>query len=78
MNRLRERLDAKGIELEIDDDVLSLITEIGYHPSYGARPLKRVIQKELESEIAKYILKGKYKEGSTIKIEKKDSKLIFN
>ena len=78
LNRLRERLEAKGIELEIDDDVLSLITEIGYNPSYGARPLKRVIQKELESEIAKYILKGKYKEGSTIKIESKESKLIFH
>ena len=78
LNRLRERLEDKGIELEIDDDVLSLITEIGYNPSYGARPLKRVIQKELESEIAKYILKGKYKEGSTIKIESKESKLIFH
>ncbi len=77
LNRLRERLEAKGMELEINNDVLSLITEIGYNPSYGARPLKRVIQKELESEIAKYILKGKYKEGSTIKIEKKESKLIF-
>ena len=78
LNRLRERLEAKGIDLEIDDDVLSLITELGYNPSYGARPLKRVIQKELESEIAKYILKGKYKEGSTIKIESKESKLIFH
>ena len=78
LNRLRERLEDKGIELEIDDDVLSLITELGYNPSYGARPLKRVIQKELESEIAKYILKGKYKEGSTIKIENKESKLIFH
>ena len=66
LNRLRERLEAKGIELEIDDDVLSLITELGYNPSYGARPLKRVIQKELESEIAKYILKGKYKEGLSL------------
>merc|ERR1712159_969904 len=78
LNRLRERLKAKGIELEINNDVLSLITEIGYNPSYGARPLKRVIQKELESEIAKYILKGKYKEGSIIKIEEIESKLIFN
>ena len=78
LNRLRERLEAKGIELEIDDDVLSFITELGYNPSYGARPLKRVIQKELESQIAKYILKGKYKEGSTIKIESKESKLIFH
>ncbi|KGG19417.1 ATP-dependent chaperone ClpB [Prochlorococcus marinus] len=78
LNRLRERLADKGIELEINHDVLSLITELGYNPSYGARPLKRVIQKELESEIAKYILKGKYKEGSTIKIESKESKLIFH
>tara|TARA_B100000700_G_C14796654_1_gene738525 strand:- start:255 stop:929 length:675 start_codon:yes stop_codon:yes gene_type:complete len=78
LNRLRKRLKAKGINLEINNDVLSLITELGYNPSYGARPLKRVIQKELESEIAKYILKGKYQEGSTIKIEAKESKLIFN
>ena len=78
LNRLRERLNAKGINLEINNDVLSFITELGYNPNYGARPLKRVIQKELESEIAKYILKGKYKEGSTIKIENKESKLIFN
>ena len=77
LNRLRERLEAKGMELEINNDVLSLITEIGYNPTYGARPLKRVIQKELETEIAKHILKGKYKEGSTIKIENKNSKLIF-
>jgi len=78
LNRLRERLEAKGISIEINDNVLSLITDLGYNPSYGARPLKRVIQKELESEIAKYILQGKYKEGSTIKIDNKESKLIFN
>ena len=78
LNRLRERLKEKGIDLEINNDVLLFITKLGYNPIYGARPLKRVIQKELESEIAKYILKGKYKEGSTIKIENKESKLIFN
>jgi ATP-dependent Clp protease ATP-binding subunit ClpB len=78
LNRLRERLKEKGIDIEINNDVLLFITELGYNPIYGARPLKRVIQKELESEIAKYILKGKYKEGSTIKIENKESKLIFN
>ncbi len=78
LKRLRERLEAKGIDLEINNDVLLLITELGYNPSYGARPLKRVIQKELENEIAKCILKGKYKEGSTIKIESEGSKLIFN
>ena len=78
LNLLRQRLDSKGIRLEINKDVLSLITELGYHPSYGARPLKRVIQKELESEIAKYILKGRYKKGSTIKIKTIESKLFFN
>jgi len=77
LNRLRERLGVKGIDLKINSDVLLLITELGYNPIYGARPLKRVIQKELESEIAKYILQGKYKEGSTIKIENIESKLIF-
>ena len=71
-------MEGKGIGLKINEDVLSLITDLGYNPSYGARPLKRVIQKELETEIAKYILKGKYKEGSTIKIKNEESKLIFN
>jgi len=78
LNRLRKRLEAKGIALELNKEVLSLIIDLVYNPIYGARPLKRVIQKELESEIAKYILKGKYKEGSTIKIENINSTLIFD
>ena len=78
LNRLRERLYEKGIGLNINNEVISLITELGYNPSYGARPIKRVIQKELESEIAKYILKGKYKKGSIIRVEINESKLTFN
>merc|ERR1712124_75887 len=49
LNRFRERLKEKGIGIEINNDVLLFITELGYNPIYGARPLKRVIQKELES-----------------------------
>ena len=77
LNRLRERLKAKEINLELNEDVLKWIIDRGYNPSYGARPLKRVIQKDLESEIAKHILKGKYQERSTIRIDIKNSKLIF-
>ncbi|MBW3041606.1 ATP-dependent chaperone ClpB [Prochlorococcus marinus] len=78
LNRLREKLETKGINIDINNHVLSLITDLGYNPIYGARPIKRVIQRELENEIAKFILKGKYKDGSTIKIETKNSKFIFN
>merc|ERR1712224_798975 len=46
LDKLRERLGEKGIDIELNNDVLSLITELGYDPRYGARPLKRVIQKE--------------------------------
>ena len=63
---LADRLQAKGLGFEITDAALDFIAEIGYDPVYGARPIKRVIQRELETAIAKQILRGDFIEGQTI------------
>ena len=69
LSKLNKRLENKGINLKINETVIKWITQKGYDPIYGARPLKRVIQKELEPLIAKAILKGDYISGSTIEVD---------
>jgi ATP-dependent Clp protease ATP-binding subunit ClpC len=68
---LEGRLKDQGYALEIDQKVINLLAEEGFDPEYGARPVRRVIQERLESEIAEHILKGIFSPGDTIKIEKK-------
>jgi ATP-dependent Clp protease ATP-binding subunit ClpB len=65
---LRRRLDDRGIDLAIADDALDLLAERGYDPVYGARPLKRVLQKSLADPIATAILEGKFGDGDTVKV----------
>ena len=78
INRLKKRLEAKCMKLEISEDSIKWLTEKGYDPKYGARPLKRAVQAELETPIAKAILKGTYKQNSTINIKIIDSKLSLS
>jgi ATP-dependent Clp protease ATP-binding subunit ClpB len=68
MASLRGRLEARGIDLAITDDALDLLAERGYDPVYGARPLKRVLQKDLADPIATAILEGRYGDGDTAKV----------
>ncbi|WP_320667804.1 ATP-dependent chaperone ClpB [Prochlorococcus sp. MIT 1307] len=77
INRLKERLATKKIILDISDSATESIASSGYDPAYGARPIKRAIQRELETPIAKEILKGEYSAGQTIKVETRLGKLIF-
>ena len=63
---LAERLKAKGIELKLTDKAKDLLGRQGYDPVYGARPLKRVIQKLLQDPIALRMLQGELKEGQTV------------
>ncbi len=65
MRRLRER----DIELELTDDARTLIGNLGYDPTYGARPLKRVIQKRLVDVLALAILEGRFVAGDTVKVD---------
>jgi ATP-dependent Clp protease ATP-binding subunit ClpB len=75
--RLAKRLEEQKLTLEMSDDALDFIAEIGYDPVYGARPLKRAVQRYLETAMAKSILKGDFKAGETISVDVKDERLMF-
>ena len=77
MASLRKRLDDRGIELAITDDALDVLAERGYDPVYGARPLKRVLQRSLADPIATAILEGRYGDGDTVKISVMDGELVL-
>ncbi|MFZ0015286.1 MAG: AAA family ATPase, partial [Acidimicrobiia bacterium] len=68
MGSLRDRLAGRGIDLTVTDDALDLLAERGYDPVYGARPLKRVLQKDLADPIATAILEGRFGDGDSVKV----------
>ena len=69
IERLRQRLSDRKLELNISQEATDWLAQTGYDPIYGARPLKRAIQRELETPMAKAILSGRYGEGDTAQIE---------
>jgi len=75
VERLRQRLSQRKLDLNISDEATDWLANAGYDPVYGARPLKRAIQRELETPIAKAILAGAYEEGSSVQIEVKEERL---
>ena len=75
--RLAERLREKGVEIELTDDAATLIGNLGYDPTYGARPLKRVIQKRLIDKLALKLLEGDFAAGDTIRVDAADGELVF-
>jgi ATP-dependent Clp protease ATP-binding subunit ClpB len=79
LGRLRRRLEERKIGLELTDAAITHIVRAGYDPAYGARPLKRVLQKELETELARRLLDGSIRDGQTVTVdfEKKGGKLTF-
>lgn len=77
IKRLRKRLSEKNIDLVLTDDATSLIAERGYDPVYGARPLKRAIQKHIVNPLSMEILKGKIKEGTHIKADVEGNDIGF-
>ena len=76
--RLVKRLEERKIGLVLTPEALDQLAASGYDPVYGARPLKRAIQRELETPIAKAILSGKYSEGSTVQVCVGDERLAFS
>jgi ATP-dependent Clp protease ATP-binding subunit ClpB len=76
--RLAERLREKGVEIELTDDAKTLIGNLGYDPTYGARPLKRVIQKQLVDKLALKLLEGEFREGDTVVVSASDGQLVFS
>ena len=75
VERLRQRLSERKLDLNISEEATDWLANAGYDPVYGARPLKRAIQRELETPIAKAILAGAYEEGSSIQIQVKEERL---
>lgn len=78
IKKLEAKLAEKNISLVLSDDAIKLIVDKGYDPVYGARPLKRAIQKYLENPLSIEILKGEIKEGSMVKAKAQGDTLVFN
>jgi ATP-dependent Clp protease ATP-binding subunit ClpB len=74
---LKERLLEKQIEIKFTDKCVEFLSNVGYDPQYGARPLKRAIQTYLENEIAKLIIAGTIKEHDSVKADSNGQKVIF-
>jgi ATP-dependent Clp protease ATP-binding subunit ClpB len=76
--QLKARLAERDIELDVSEAALDLIAEAGFDPVYGARPLKRAIQQQLENSLAQDLLQGRFKAGDTIKVNVADDQLCFS
>ena len=75
--RLRERLAERGLGLELTDEAKELVAEAGWDPTYGARPLKRALQRLIENPLALRLLEGEFAEGDTVRVDAVDGELVF-
>ena len=78
LESLRKRLALMEVGLEISDEAMELIIEKGYDSNYGARPLKRVLQRYIEDKLSEEILLGNLEEKSTIQVDARDGEFVFN
>jgi len=77
LRRVSRLLAEKGYRLEVSEAAREYLAEVGYDPQFGARPLKRAIQRELQDPLALKILAGEFKEGDTIKVDRGKEGLTF-
>ena len=77
MTRLIGRVAERGVEVELTDAARDLLGDIGYDPTYGARPLKRVISKRLVDPLAIGLLKNEYAAGDRVQVDAADGELVF-
>ena len=77
MRHLRDLLAERHIELELDGAVRQHLADVGYDPIYGARPLKRVIQREVQDPLALALLEGEFREGDTVQVDISDRQVVF-
>lgn len=78
LRRLEKLLESRDIKLELDDKAKEWISDKGYDPIYGARPLKRAIQQHIQDPLAKLILSGAILDGTTVKAKIGEKGLEFN
>ena len=77
MQGLEKRLAERGLRIEVSDDAFALLGNVGFDPIYGARPLKRAIQAQLENPLAQRILSGDFGTGDVIRVDAAEGKLVF-
>jgi ATP-dependent Clp protease ATP-binding subunit ClpB len=77
LRRLRERLADRGLSLELTDEAKELVAEAGWDPTYGARPLKRALQRLVENPLAMRLLEGDFAEGDTVRVDSDNGELVF-
>jgi ATP-dependent Clp protease ATP-binding subunit ClpB len=77
LRRLRDRLAERGLSLELTDEAKEVVAEAGWDPTYGARPLKRALQRLVENPLAMRLLEGDFVEGDTVRVEARDDELVF-
>jgi ATP-dependent Clp protease ATP-binding subunit ClpB len=75
--RLQKLLDDRKIKLELSDAARAWLGRVGYDPVYGARPLKRAVQKYLQDPLADRILAGEIADGSTVRVDEGDGQLVL-
>jgi ATP-dependent Clp protease ATP-binding subunit ClpB len=78
LGRLRARLAERKIELELSDAALEHFATAGYDPVYGARPMKRLLQRELETVLGRQLLAGTIRENSRVRVDIENGKLSFH
>jgi ATP-dependent Clp protease ATP-binding subunit ClpB len=77
VRKLVARVAERGVEVELSDDARTLLGNLGYDPTYGARPLKRVIQKQLVDKLALKLLEGEFQPGDRVTVNAADGELVF-
>jgi ATP-dependent Clp protease ATP-binding subunit ClpB len=78
MGRLQKLVEDRNITIDLDDAARTWLANRGYDPAYGARPLKRVIQKQVQDPLAEQILAGGVKDGDTVKVSVRDGAITIN
>ena len=77
IEHLKKQLEQVGLALEVIEAAIDEIARRGYDPTYGARPLKRVIQQQVQNPLATEILKGEFPDGSLVRIDFRDGEFAF-
>jgi len=77
LERLRARLAERGIELELSDEAKQVLAEAGWDPTYGARPLKRALQRMVENALALRLLEGEFSDGDAVRVDAENGELVF-
>src|SRR5256886_8800026 len=77
LERLRARLAERGLDIELTPAAKEAVAEAGWDPGYGARPLKRALQRLVENPLALRLLEGEFNEGDTVRVDAKDGELVF-